>query len=50
MNDAINLNRIGEDAVTDDVPDEALEIAAGIDQERAMTWGCTNIWWCFPSG
>ena len=56
MNDATDLNLSDEDIasrediVSCDVADEALETAADVDRARAMTWGCTSIWWCFPQG
>jgi hypothetical protein len=50
MNDAIDLTRTDEGAVRDDVTDEVLEAAASADRGQAMTWICTNIWWCGPGG
>jgi hypothetical protein len=50
MNDAAELSRTDEAIVSHDVSDEALEAAACADREQAMTWVCTNIWWCGPGG
>lgn len=47
---ADDLNLTDEDGATGDIPDEALEAASEMEQARAMTWGCTSIWWCFPQG
>jgi len=50
MNDAADLSRTDQAIVSDDVSDDALEAAASADRGPAMTWFCTNIWWCGPRG
>jgi len=33
-----------------DIPDDALEVAAGAEERRGMTWAnCTGVWWCWPA-
>jgi len=50
MDEAADLNRTDQGTVPDDVTDEALEATASADRGPAMTWFCTNIWWCGPRG
>ena len=44
--DVIGLTRTDENILNFDVPDDALERAAGISDGRAMTWVyCTQAWY-----
>jgi hypothetical protein len=50
MKETTDLNRSDEDIVACHIPDEALEAAASADIGPAVTWGCTNVWWCGAGG
>jgi hypothetical protein len=57
MKDMTNFNRTAVDIVTYDlfdgscdITDDALEVAAGAEERRGMTWAnCTGVWWCWPA-
>lgn len=50
MKETTDLNRSDEDIVACHIADEALEAAASADIGPAVTWGCTNVWWCGAGG
>jgi hypothetical protein len=50
MKETTDLDRSDEDIIAFHVPDEALEAAASTDIGPAVTWGCTNVWWCGAGG
>ena len=50
MKNATDLDRTDKDISAYHVPDEALEAAGCADIGPAVTYGCTNVWWCGPGG